>query len=152
MNPKPSPSPVRILAAGALLSLGAASCHKDVVTSNPPPPDPVPTSNPPPVGPPPAAALPTWDDVASGHPEGATNPPMPVLEITEDGQRCFKAWQSPMVPDPALRELNGRVLASVDAAKGVEIQCPADERDRLLAAWKAKEAGEKAPSEPSDQH
>jgi hypothetical protein len=148
MHPKPPRSPVRILAAGALLSLGAASCHKDVVTSNSPPPDPVPTTNPPPTPP----ALPAWEDVASGHPEGATNPPMPVLEVTEDGQRCFKAWQSPMVPDPDLRALNGRVLATADAAKGVEIQCPPEERDRLLAAWKAQQAGEKAPSEPSDQH
>src|SRR5690606_19222818 len=61
-------------------------------TANPPPQVPItdpplPPMNPPRQPPP----LPSWEEVSSGHPAGATNPPMPVLIVTPD-RRCFKDW------------------------------------------------------------
>ena len=151
MSPPLRPSVVRVVAAGAALTLGAAACGKgEAPTSNPPPPpEPPVTQNPPPPEPPPApaTALPAWDDVASGHPEGATNPPIPVLEVTADGQRCFKHWQSPMIPDREAIQLGGRVLEAASAARGVEVQCPEDRRDALLAAHAAAQSGAPTPGD-----
>lgn len=124
-------------------------------TANPPPPEapPVPPpTNPPrpelealpteivaPPGPPPPGSisvnppprLPRWDEVPSGHPAGATNPPSPVLLATPDG-RCFKQWVSPMIrgdfhrdrvtecpnPDPIVGDC------------GTPIECPPDAAER----------------------
>lgn len=134
----PSPSPVRVLAAGAVLSLSSVACagRGTAPPGEPAPPAPPRTANPPPptdvdAGTP-AVNLPRWEDVPSGHPAGATNPPMPVLEVTEDGSRCFKAWQSPMVRDPDLLAAGGRVLASADAATGTEVVCDAAKASALL--------------------
>lgn len=71
---------VRILMAGAALSLGTAGCKKDapLETRNPPEPEVIePTGNPPPPEEEEEVELPTWDEVKSGHPVGATNPRFP---------------------------------------------------------------------------
>jgi hypothetical protein len=119
------------VATGALL-LGA--CKSDEpITRNPPMPEPVPMPDP---------SLPTWDQVASGHPPGATNPPIPHLVVKPDGT-CYKLWTSPMMrPEP------GKIGDYVDPNCagddcGTPIQCP-DRAAEVLAAWKAGEApGEK---------
>lgn len=145
MSPPPSPV-VRVLLAGAALSVGLAgsACTKEpVVTHNPPPPpepDPLPTTNPP-------APLPTWDEVESGHPEGATNPPRPVLEVSEDGAACYKAWFDPRMNLPEVREKGGIVLDPGQAPTGVPVQCPADQVATVLARHaevKAAQGGEPA--------
>ena len=85
------------------------------------------------------APLSTWDEVVSGHPEGATNPPMPALVVTEDG-RCFKQWQSPM----AIRHMPvGDRVDTCDEpeACGTPIVCP-DERAKALLDAHAKAAGD----------
>jgi hypothetical protein len=80
----------------------------------------------------PASALPAWDDVASGHPAGATNPPIPELIVTPDG-RCFKAWVSPMMPRDERGDRVDAVCAGEDC--GTEIVC-LDRAAALLEAWK----------------
>ena len=155
MSPPPRPSVVRVVAAGAALSLAATACNKPEkpfinppppperpVTENPPAPEPAPAPDPAP-----ASTLPAWDDVESGHPEGATNPPIPVLEVTADGLRCFKHWQSPMIPDRDAIRLGGRVLDDATAARGVEVQCPEDRRDALIAAHDAAKKGAQPPGD-----
>lgn len=135
----PPPSPVRILAAGAALTVASVACADKQRTSNPPPPEvPRPPENPPPPEPAPApstaqSALPAWDDVESTHPKGATNPPIPVLEVTPDGSRCFKAWQSPMVRDPKLMAVGGRVVPAPDKATGTEVQCEGTRASEVIA-------------------
>jgi hypothetical protein len=128
---------VVVVAAGAALTVGLAGCSgpkeepEAPPIGNPPAPDPqpvVPTANPP-------APLPTWDEVPSGHPEGATNPPYPVLVVTPDKAHCYKQWASPMQPKGAMT--TDRVDACAPAADGsqpcgTEIQCP-PEADEVLA-------------------
>lgn len=88
----------------------------------------------PPVAPPsptlpgnPPRPLPTWDEVPSPHPPGATNPPSPVLLRTPEG-RCYEQWVSPFLP----REYHvDRVTAcpspdEVVGDCGTEIVCPPD--------------------------
>lgn len=102
--------------------VGTATPALDINT-NPPPPDPnrtVPT----------VAPLPTWDEVESGHPKGATNPPMPELVVTPSGD-CFKAWRSPMAPSSIPH--GDRVQESCDADCGTPIQCPDKAKDLLDA-------------------
>lgn len=75
---------------------------------------------------PPAPSLPSWDDVPSGHPPGATNPPSPQLLVTPDG-RCFKRWVSPMLPAAARRDQLVPACPGADpllADCGTEIGCP----------------------------
>jgi len=112
-----------------------------VPTSNPPPPplpppDPVPirTSNPPMPPPMPPAALPTWDDVASSHPEGATNPPAPLLAVSADGERCYKEWRDVRVAPREVLQAGGRVMADGETSNGTEIACPAERRQKVLDA------------------
>ncbi len=135
--------------------LSVASCAKEQPTTNPPPPPathtqnppppdlepdvkpdvkpddeadiPPPTNPPPPIEPQPEPQhLPTWDDVPSGHPEGATNPPIPVLVVTPDGE-CYKRWQSPFMGrqgvsfDPHVEDCKG-----TDIGCGTRIQCTAE--------------------------
>ena len=72
-----------------------------------------------------AQRLPLWDEVESGHPEGATNPPRPVLELLADGSRCWKAWEGGMrPPDAEVRAVGGRILTSASETSSVEIECP----------------------------
>ena len=178
---RPTPPVIRVLTAGAALTLTAVGCAKDepppsasatpMTTANPPPPEeaapppppiPMPTGNPPPpeVAAPTstegsdatgdaqkqpsqeasdgseaqeAPSLPTWAEVGSGHPERATNPPRPVLAVTEDG-RCFKEWHAGMLPpDPEVLAIGGRVIRGPDDTKGTEVQCPPQARQVLEA-------------------
>jgi hypothetical protein len=143
-----------------VLSIGAVACGTPERTNNPPPPDPVPRTDPPTpkgniaeVTPPPApevpthtmnppppepspSALPTWDQVESTHPKGATNPPRPVLNAVEDGSACSKTWESPMIPpEPIVRQIGGRVVPVGAELKGTLIQCPPQTAE-LLAKYK----------------
>lgn len=144
---KPQPI-IRVVAAGTALAFGAAACSgNNPPTSNPPPPDiehPLMGNPPPPDEDPPT--LPTWESVESGHPEGATNPPIPVLEVTADGAHCFKHWQSPMIRDGEMRTLGGRVLATPQEAKGTEVACPTEQRDALLARHAGQQTTDKPPT------
>lgn len=110
---------VVVLSAGAALAFG---CAKDD-----PPEQAVPV------------ALPAWDDVPSGHPEGATNPPMPELVVTPEGD-CFKRWVSPMKRPTGPR--GNRVEACVEDC-GTAIVCP-PEAEALLAAWRAEQGADAA--------
>lgn len=150
---------VVVLAGGLALSVGTTvGCfpHRgvqdptptpgDIANSTPPAPagplgkPAVPTANPPPPPDPQPSDLPVWEDVASDHPSGATNPPRPVLVALADGSRCWKQWLGGMMrPDPQVLKLGGRVVttaAEVDNA--TEIQCPADRMDQLLGAHRGE--------------
>lgn len=92
---------------------------------------PIRTMNPPPPQLP-GALLPTWESVASNHPEGATNPPIPVLAISADGTECFKEWYDPrMVPEQA-RAMGGHVLLEGAISEGTAVECPPDRVEALL--------------------
>jgi hypothetical protein len=73
--------------------------------------------------------LPGWKDIPSGHPEGATNPPAPVLNIMKDGPRCFKTWEGGMMrPQGAASVTIGGesyLVRYVDSPRGKQIACPA---------------------------
>lgn len=75
---------------------------------------------------PPAPTLPRWEDVPSGHPEGATNPPSPSLIMDAQG-RCYKLWEGGM-----MRTDGDRVITTCDAGQcGTEISCPPDAAERV---------------------
>lgn len=103
--------------AGLALCVGCAA-------RDPAPPVPVPIEPPPTTNPP---ALPSWDDIASPHPPGATNPPRPALLVGPDG-RCYKTWDSPMARGP-----RGDRRGTCDEAGGpcVEIVCDPVRRDAV---------------------
>lgn len=124
-----------VIVIGAGLAFGCSP--KEPVHENPGPPVDVqpPTQNPPPTNPPPA--LPAWDDVLSTHPEGATNPPHPILIVSPDGARCFKQFVGGMIQGPP-----DHVQACGADECGTEITCPQPRAMELLAASKA---GETAP-------
>lgn len=143
-TPKFPTAPVLVLG----LSLAACAGGHPTRTNNPPPPDPEPTANPPAPEPEPppvveptmnppapepepteAAALPTWDEVLSGHPPGATNPPRPVLVVSPEG-RCFKQWVSPMVPP--IRHRDRIEPCEAPDSCGTEVVCPAERAAPLL--------------------
>jgi hypothetical protein len=114
--------------------------------TNPPPPD-LPGGD----GPAPASTLPTWESVESGHPEGATNPPRPVLAVTQDG-RCFKEWVGGMMPpDPNVMSDGGRVISGPGDTSGTEVQCPPTAK-KVLEAHAARQAGGKAPDAPDGEN
>ena len=95
----------------------------------------LPTRNPPPPPPPPPDPLPRWDEVASNHPEGATNPPTPVLVVQVDGARCWKVWRGGLrPPSPEERELGGQVVEVGAQVGGTEIQCPSEKARAVLEA------------------
>ena len=112
-------------------------------TTGNPPPEPVPpTSNPPP------PTLPHWDDVPSGHPEGATNPPRPILVVAADTGACFKVWHGGMIPPPAdVRAAHGRVVATAADAgeRATQVQCPEGQPDTLLKDYAALPADTQKP-------
>lgn len=164
-----SPPPVvRVLAAGAALTLGGLGCAKDEPpTGNPPPPPPATAGSAPATRPDEATAgppggdgnagdaagamdtLPAWESVTSSHPQGATNPPMPVLAVTEDG-RCFKEWRPGMLPpDPTVMAVGGRVITGPDQTRGTETRCPPHAAE-VLAAHAARKAGATPPGTPED--
>ena len=130
------------VAAGAALTVGMAACTgKSGTTETTATPDgegePMPTANPPPpdieihTNPPAQPVLPTWDEVASGHPEGATNPPMPRLRLNAEGQ-CFKEWVDPRMGPPG----PVKVEEGLDTTGMTEIACT-DEGSDAYAAWVA---------------
>lgn len=128
-----------IVVLGAGLAFG---CQPKEPPPAPPPAEPVgqpvpPPRNPPPTNPPPVD-LPTWDDVKSTHPEGATNPPHPILIVSPDGARCFKQFVGGMIPGPP-----DHVQACGEDECGTEITCPQPRASELLAASKASETAPK---------
>lgn len=99
----------------------------------PPKPPPVmPTANPP-------APLPTWDQVPSHHPPGATNPPFPVLVVARDTGACYKEWMGGMVPPPAKQRAAGGLVLETSAElaerSSTQIQCPEGEPADLIQRW-----------------
>ena len=134
---------IAVLVAGSALSLTACK-GKVEPTTNPPPPVMEPTENPPapiPAGnppPPEQPTLPSWDDVASTHPEGATNPPIPFLYVTPEGD-CYKDFVSPFRaggPDA----IGDRVREDCDTEScGTPVACP-DRAQPLLDTYKARAA------------
>lgn len=159
---------VHVIGSAALL----AGCIRTTTTThNPPqppqPPPQPPTGNPPaPVEPPPIpeaqqtppatvpeippianppAPLPTWDEVQSSHPKGATNPPFPVLYIARDTNACFKAWLPSMIPPPAdIRAAGGRVYEhAAEVSNATQVACPEGQPAALMADWaKAMSGGQ----------
>jgi hypothetical protein len=125
-----------------VVGLTLAGCgSKDTErTANPPPPEPAEQPEEPvlpPMNPP--TPLPTWDDVRSGHPPGATNPPRPELIVTPDGD-CYKRWRPGMLaPQPG--EPHGDRVEACEADCGVAIVCP-DKAETLLAEWRAEQGDE----------
>ena len=97
-----------------------------------------PTANPPP---PVEAKLPVWDEVESGHPEGATNPPRPVLVVLEDRSRCWKEWMGGMVPpSEEIRAIGGKVITDPSQTTGTEIRCDLRRVQNIMDRRAAKEA------------
>lgn len=145
----PSTPLVRVLG----LSLAVNACSGSAsppVSETPPLPGnpPLPVEEPPlPTANPPAPSdLPTWDQVESGHPRGATNPPRPLLVVSREPEACFKDWVGGMMPpDPQEYAINGRVVptAADGAAQGTQIQCPEGQPAALLAAHAAWSSGAK---------
>ena len=121
-----------VIVIGAGLAFG---CHpKEPIHENPGPPvEAPPTHNPPPTENPPPPMLPSWDDVKSTHPEGATNPPHPILVVTPDGAHCFKQFVGGMSQGPP-----DHVQACGPDECGTEIVCPEPQRTDVLAAKPAE--------------
>ena len=180
-------SPVRVLLAGACLSLSVGACKRggevdelgaetqpDVATDEAaqepaagdagqdgatdegdrPPSFPI---NPPGFNEPPLAEkrvadappLPSWDEVKSGHPEGATNPPSPFLVVTPEG-RCFKEWRGMMAPPQPGVPFGDRVQECGEEDDcGAEVQCPQPKTSELLADWSATK-DKPVPEKPAD--
>jgi len=79
--------------------------------------------------------LPTWDEVKSGHPEGATNPPIPELIVTPDGE-CYKDWRAGMLPPAPGEPVGDRVQECAEGVDcGTRIQCPQERSAELLKAF-----------------
>jgi hypothetical protein len=147
----PLSNTVRVVAAGAALSLSACDPQRQPTAVEPlPPPDnppaqpgeeppAVPDAAPPQVysNPPGPEPLPTWESVRSGHPDGATNPPSPVLVVTQDGLTCYKAWRSGMRPPDMMEEqYGGWVIEAPDPNMGTEVICPPQAAE-VIAAYRA---------------
>ncbi len=124
------------------LGLGLVACgdedevidnEEPIVVENPPMPDlPVeePTVNPPD----PDAELPTWDEVKSGHPEGATNPPMPELIVTPDGD-CYKHFRPGMIAPQPGEVVGDRIQECGEGVDcGTPVQCPEERKKAVLDA------------------
>lgn len=132
------------LSAGLALTVQPACRSSSKAPDGPVPdgvpevPAPGPAPAPAPSASPDGAALPTWESVRSSHPEGATNPPRPVLIVDPDG-RCFKDWESGMIrPEP---HTDDRVMACPDPGMcGTQTQCP-PEAEGLLKAWREERDG-----------
>lgn len=147
----PLSNTVRVVAAGAALSLSACDPQRQPTAVEPlPPPDnppaqpgeeppAVPDAAPPQVysNPPGPEPLPTWESVRSGHPDGATNPPSPVLVVTQDGLTCYKAWRSGMRPPDMMEDrYGGWVIEAPDPNMGTEVICPPQAAE-VIAAYRA---------------
>ena len=134
-EPTPSPEPSVSGEVEAPVPVPAPVEMEDEVR----PPMPIITNPPPSRGqivPQEAAVLPTWDEVVSGHPQGATNPPTPELIVTPDGD-CYKRWVGRQrLPDQVFGDRVQECPEPSDC--GTQIQCP-DEAGPLLDAWKAEQ-------------
>ena len=129
---------IRVLGVG----LTVAGCHP----ATPPEVSPLVVAPPMVVNPPPPDLLPTWESVRSGHPDGATNPPSPVLIVARSSGDCFKDWRGGMMRLPEeVRRAGGIVVATTTEATGTQVQCPTGEPERLIAAWDVAPAGGSAP-------
>ncbi|MCK6520330.1 hypothetical protein L6R49_02710 [Myxococcota bacterium] len=147
-------STFRVVAAGAALSLNACDRQRTPSGGEPLPGNPpaqngaeaTPTGDAPEVrftNPPEQTGPPTWNEVRSSHPEGATNPPSPLLIVTADGATCYKAWRpARQPPDPVESQYGGWVIPAPDPNAGVEVVCPPDAA-RVLAAWRAEQDKQK---------
>jgi len=114
------------LATGALLSVSGCGKPTPPPTNPPTPaPDDRPPTNPPRIE---EAPLPTWDEVESGHPEHATNPPVPHLIVTPEGD-CYKKWVGGMIAQGAEAK---RVEACAEDC-GTQVQCPPEAAELLEA-------------------
>jgi hypothetical protein len=139
--PAPEPTPDGTASTGNIPEVGGATGAPVPGHEGPapaPPPN-EPTHNPP-------APLPTWESVGSGHPEGATNPPSPVLVVTREPLGCYKAWEGGMRPPaPEVMRTGGRVVDTpASVGRATQVQCPPGQPDELLAKW-----AEAYPSTPS---
>ena len=152
----PLSNTVRVVAAGAALSLSACDPQRQPTAVEPlPPPDNPPAqpgeeppavleAPPPPVmgNPPGPQTLPTWESVRSGHPEDATNPPSPLLVVTEDGMTCYKAWRSGMRPPDMMEDrYGGWVIDAPDPNMGTEVICPPQAAE-VVATYRAFHAND----------
>jgi hypothetical protein len=77
--------------------------------------------------------LPSWDEVKSTHPEGATNPPSPVLIVEPNGV-CHKKWEGGMIPPGKDRVIED--CKTADSHCGTEVQCP-ERAEKILSDWKS---------------
>ncbi len=119
MSPRRRLSPVRTMVMVAGLGLGGCSGAEvtEDVDMNPPRAT--------------KSGLPTWEDVESGHPEGATNPPSAVLIVATNGLRCWKEWVGAEERGP------GNRVEDCATPCGTEIQCPEERATNLLIAHAA---------------
>lgn len=79
--------------------------------------------------------LPEWGSIPSRHPEGATNPPRPILIVDPSG-RCYQKWVGGMLaPTPETSD-GVRVCADEEYGCGTEVKCNARAAS-MLAEWKA---------------
>jgi hypothetical protein len=129
------------------LSMGPACRPKAGPASPAPPPEASVSSNPPgtSVAEPAddgAQAPPRWDQVVSGHPDGATRPPLAILAVTQDGARCYKQWRTGMMTsDPEILAVGGRVIKPGEIPKGTEIACP-PQAAQVLNAYQTRKANQ----------
>ena len=134
---------VRVL--GVALTVSACEKTPEPLPGNPPLPV---TSDPPVVTqapePAPTSDLPTFDSVKSGHPEGATNPPYPLLIVTREPPACYKDWLPGMIQPPdEVMQTDGRVVDTpAQVPQGaVQVQCPPGQPQKQLDARAAYDAG-----------
>lgn len=124
------------LAAGSMLTVAGCGSKSPPPPRNPPapeivevPPEVVPDVEVlPPMNPP--AMPPRWEDVKSSHPEGATNPPSPVLVVDAATKHCYKRWGGGMTgptPDEVRADCS-------DGSCGTLTLCPDDGRAAALLA------------------
>ena len=79
----------------------------------------------------------------SGHPEGATNPPRPVLVVLEDQSRCWKEWKGGMMPPTEeIMQIGGKVITDPSQTNGTEIQCDRRRVQNIMDRKAAVEAGD----------
>lgn len=136
---------VRVLGATLLAACPRPAPEPEVLRNPPPPeapeviPDAPPTVGQPPTNPPMPRRLPTWDEVKSSHPEGATNPPSPTLYVARDTGACFKDWLPGMIkPDDDIMAVGGRVYAhESDVVDATKIVCPEGQPAKLVSEYDA---------------
>ena len=120
------------LAAGSWLTVAGCGNKTGVSTDGSAEVDTDVTMNPPPIM--------RWEDVKSRHPEGATNPPHPVLYVNPKTNVCFKKWVGARQPVEDAARTDCPVP---DDSCGIQVLCPEDGRSEvLIAEWKASQSAE----------